>query len=67
MMEGLQAAVLQGAVSGLLAAAAVDVAAFRAWKSFNELLSYDWKLASWRWVQGATLGAIGALTIGNLF
>jgi len=44
----------------LLAAAAVDFAAFRAWKSFNDVATYDWSTASFRWFQGAVVGFLSA-------
>lgn len=53
-------AILAGAVSGLLSAAAVDFAAFRSWKSASEALRYDWGVALWRWFQGALLGAMAS-------
>lgn len=53
-----------GALTGLLAAAVVDVAAFRSWKSVNEALAYEWPIAFWRWGQGAVSGLIAAAGIG---
>lgn len=62
MSQTLTLAVLKGAVSGALAAAAVDAQAFRSWHSFDDAVRYDWKLAAWRWAQGAVTGAVAALT-----
>lgn len=53
--------VTHGIVTGWLTAALVDFAAFRSWKSFDEAWRYDWKLAAWRWCQGAVVGAVTGL------
>lgn len=55
-----QSAFVTGAVSGFLAAAAVDFAAFRSWKSFREAATYQWGVAAWRWLQGFVAGGLGA-------
>ena len=55
-----------GALSGLAAAAVVDFGAFKTWKSFNDAATYDWKTASWRWLQGAITGLVAALGIEGL-
>lgn len=55
---------LNGAVTGLLAAASVDFAAFRAWKSFDDAKTYDWSVALFRWVQGAIVGVVAAAGLG---
>lgn len=54
----------QGALTGLLAAAAVDFAAFRNWKSFNDAASYSWGVAAFRWFQGAVVGLVTAAGLG---
>ena len=56
----LHSAILRGALGGLLAAAAVDYQAFRTWRSWQALLEYDWSIATWRWAQGAAIGAVTA-------
>jgi len=56
----------QGALTGVLAAAAVDVQAFRAWRSMEEFAAYDWRLAAFRWGQGAVLGVLSALGLGGI-
>ena len=56
----LHSHIVQGAVSGLLAAAAVDFQAFRNWKSFNDAASYGWGVAAFRWFQGVVIGAVSA-------
>ena len=58
--------ITRGAVSGLVAAAAVDLAAFRSWKRVQDVLAYDWQIAIFRWVQGAVLGAVAAVGLGAL-
>ena len=55
---------VQGALSGLLAAALVDFGAFREWKSFDDFRVYGWRLAAWRWFQGAVVGVVTAAGIG---
>jgi len=58
--------IVQGAIAGLLTAAAVDIQAFRAWTSYEEARRYNYKLAIFRWAQGAFLGAVTAAGIGGL-
>lgn len=65
-MEILQHPVARGAMSGVVAAAAVDIAAFRSWRSFDEAAAYEWKLAAWRWFQGAVWGALVAVGLGGV-
>jgi hypothetical protein len=54
----------QGAIAGLLSAAAVDFQAFRSWKSFQDVASYSWGTALFRWVQGAIVGFVTAAGLG---
>ncbi|MBI1332711.1 MAG: hypothetical protein GC165_07505 [Armatimonadetes bacterium] len=49
-----------GALGGALTAARVDYSSFKTWKSFKDAYAYDWGLASWRWFQGAVIGAVTA-------
>jgi hypothetical protein len=53
--------IVQGAVAGFLAAAAVDLHAFQTWKSLDEAHTYNWKLAIGRWIMGAATGAATGL------
>lgn len=62
--EALHSAIGRGALSGLAAAAAADFAAFRAWKSFDDALNYQWRVALFRWCQGAVVGAATAAGLG---
>lgn len=52
--------ILHGAVLGGLVAARVDYMAFIAMKTPGDALAYDWKVAAWRWFQGAVMGAVAA-------
>ena len=61
MSEFLHHPVTQSAITGLITAAYVDVAAFRKWTSWEDAIHYSWGLASWRWFQGAALGALAGL------
>ncbi len=54
---------MRGAVAGALSAAWIDFAAFRSWKSFDDVWHYDWRLAAFRWLQGAVVGAVTALGV----
>lgn len=58
--------IVQGGITGALAAAAVDFAAFRAWKAWRDVTAYSWGLATWRWFQGFVVGAVGAAGVGAL-
>lgn len=57
---------VQGAATGLLAAAAVDYQAFRTWKSFRDATTYDWRTATWRWFQGAVVGVVTSAGYGAI-
>lgn len=63
-MELLQHPLVQGTIAGLVSAALVDFAAFRAWKSWQDAASYSWGTALFRWAQGAVVGFVTALGIG---
>lgn len=52
---------MNGAFTGFLIAAWIDYKAFRSWKSFDEAKKYAWRIAVWRWFQGAVVGAVAAL------
>jgi hypothetical protein len=59
-------AIAVGALSGAVGAARADRAAFQSWKSWHDAFAYDWAIASFRWFQGAVLGALAASPIGYL-
>ena len=54
-----------GAAAGALAAAHVDYAAFVTWNSAKDALSYDWKVAVWRWFKGAVIGGVSTGALGT--
>ena len=57
-------AYIRGALVGVLVAARVDYVAFKAMQAPAEVLAYDWKIAAWRWFQGAVIGAISVDYLG---
>lgn len=65
MTEFLQHPAVHGALVGALTAAKVDLSAFRAWRSVHDFAVYDWRTATFRWVQGAILGALTAAGLGS--
>lgn len=54
--------IIAGAVSGFVAAFAVDMNAWAKAKG----AAFDWMLAFKRWVSGATTGALAALGMGQI-
>ena len=52
--------VVVGTITGFVGAARVDYLAFQNAKSLDEMLAYSWKVALWRWFQGAVGGAVVA-------
>lgn len=66
MRELLYHPLTQAVVAGVIAAAAVDIAAFRSWKSLDEAEAYNWKVAAWRWFQGAGLGLLTGLGLSGI-
>jgi hypothetical protein len=56
--------IARGAFAGLVSAAGVDFHAFRSWKSWNDAWSYDYRVASWRWLQGVVYGAAAGAGLG---
>lgn len=63
----LRLPVVRGALAGMVAAARVDYIAFKAWRSFHDIATYDWRTAMWRWTQGAIVGAITAIGIEHSY
>ena len=57
---------VKGAIAGLLSAALVDFAAFRAWQSYDDVRRFDWRMAAFRWAQGVVVGAVTAAGIGGM-
>lgn len=60
----LQNPIVRGAVSGMGAAAVVDIHAFLGWKKIQDGLSYDYGTAVLRWTQGALTGALAGMGFG---
>ena len=56
----LHNSLVRGALSGFIAAAAVDYHAFLQWKSLDEARAYAWGTAFFHWTQGAVVGAVTA-------
>jgi hypothetical protein len=63
----MQNHIVQGAINGVMAAAVIDLQAFRNWKSFNDAAEYQWGTAAFRWFQGAVVGALTAAGLGAAF
>lgn len=60
----LENKIVAGVIAGVAAAVLVDVAAFRSWKRWQDARTYDWGVASFRWCQGALMGALTAVGLG---
>ena len=58
--------ILRGALSGLVAAATVDVHAFLSWKNPDDIRQYNWSLAALRWGQGLVSGALMGAGFGAI-
>lgn len=58
--------ILKAALAGVLVAATQDIQSFRAWKSYEEARAYNWRLAAWRWAQGAVLGVLANYGLGQV-
>jgi hypothetical protein len=56
--------VVVGALSGFLTAARVDYIAFQRFQTPEEAAQYQWRIALWRWLQGAVIGAVTARELG---
>lgn len=54
---------VQGAVIGFGSAVIVDYRNFTAWQRWQDGITYNWSVASLRWVQGAVGGALVGLGI----
>ena len=66
MSSGFLFRLVQGALAGALGAAAVDLAAARKWKSFDEAQAYDWRLAAFRVGYGAITGMCSVVGLGGI-
>lgn len=54
----------RGFLTGIASAALVDYGAFRSWKNFHDMYTYDWGTALWRWLQGGIVGAVTGFGFG---
>jgi hypothetical protein len=61
MREFLDNKLVQGALSGLLAAIVVDIHAFIKWRDYDHFAEFNYKLMLVRWLQGIVSGAVLAL------
>lgn len=66
MVTVMRSSIVQGAITGAIAAAGVDIHAFQTWKSFNDVATYSWSTALFRWLQGAVLGAVAGVGFTGL-
>lgn len=57
--------ILLGAITGAIAAAHVDIQAFRSWRSFADARQYSWGIALWRWFQGAVIGSLASAGLSS--
>lgn len=55
-----------GLITGLGSAMWTDLQAFRAWKDWHDAATYGWGTATFRWAQGASLGLLTGLGLGQL-
>lgn len=55
-----------GLLGGLVAAIKADHEAFRKWNSWQDVRSFDWNVASYRYARGAMLGALTGAGIGSV-
>ena len=62
LIDALQPALFAGLL-GAGAALTIDWQAFKSWKSFNDLLTYNWGLAAWRAFQGFMVGFLPAAIV----
>lgn len=58
--------ILKAAGAGMFVAATQDIQSFRSWKSYEEARAYNWKLAAWRWAQGAVFGVLAYYGLGRV-
>jgi uncharacterized membrane protein len=66
VQEFLRQPLVQSTVTGIVTAAAVDIAAFRSWQSWNDAANYSWSVAAFRWFQGALLGFLTGIGLGAI-
>lgn len=54
-----------GAIGGFLVAIRADRESFATWKCWNDVLTFDWRVASFRYVKGAAIGAVSVSALGG--
>lgn len=57
---------LVAAKTGLIAAVGVDYIAFRAFKRWDDVVKYDWSVATFRWFQGIFFAVTGTAGLKGL-
>lgn len=55
-------AILAAAFGGFLTAFTQDLAEFNRWQSIDDAIKFNWKVAIFKYVKGAILGAIAGAT-----
>ncbi len=63
-LNGVLLSALHGALVGLLSAVWVDYRIFKRWTKWEDAMTYDWSIASFRWVHGAIVGAVTGAGLG---
>lgn len=58
--------ILKAAGAGALAAASTDLLAFRKFQSATEFKDYNWRVAAFRWGQGAVMGVLAYYGLGQV-
>lgn len=62
----LQYPLAQTVIAGILTGIAGDIAAFRAWKSWNDAATYSWSTFTFRAFQGGVVGLLTGLGIAGI-
>ena len=65
-MKVLSNPIVHGALLGWATAAKIDYDAFKRWQNWHDAAEYGWGVATWRWVKGAAIGAVGSAGLGLL-
>lgn len=55
-----------GALGGLIVAIRADRETFNRWTTWQDIETFDWSVASFRYLKGATIGALTVSGIGGL-
>lgn len=57
---------VRAGAAGAMSAALIDFAAFRSFKNWHDVATYNWSVASFRWVAGFATAAVTSLGLGAL-